>query len=67
MKNASHEFIFYKLIARIILGLGNNLCLWGTWRVPGYATRGKKLFSMVEFFFFNDSHTRIKFTKFISL
>lgn len=53
MKNASYEFIFYKLIAQIILGLGNNLCLWGTW-VPGYATRGKKLFSVVEFFLMID-------------
>lgn len=67
MKNASHEFIFYKLIARIILGLGNNLCLWGTWReCQDMLLEGKCCFPWLNFFLY-DSHARIKFTKFKSL
>lgn len=53
MKNASHEFIFHKLIAQIILGLGNNLAS-GEHECQDIATRGKKLFSVVEFFLMID-------------
>ena len=44
MKNASHEFIFYELIAHIILGLGNNLASGEHGENAAYATRGKKVF-----------------------
>lgn len=67
VKNASCEFILYKLIALIIVGSGNNLCLWGMWKesVPGYITGGKKLLSMVEGLF-DDSFARMKCAKFVT-
>lgn len=51
MKSASHEFTFCKPIAHIILGLGNNLCLWGAWkeREPGYPIR-KSYFPWLRLF-----------------